>query len=175
MNSKVLLIIGAAPGVGDDIVRAFDMGVGRGQVDYMLIGYDAVENVSDKCLYFATYHPNEIQMSKDRRHRYGGNTDFMVISHQQHEGEVNMIVPIVGPSGSSAMLGCLAGLQLGYDKIVLCGCPLNGNNGKGFNYETFRQGFEYEGNRKQIMGKVKSMSGWTAEYLGSPTEEWLDG
>jgi hypothetical protein len=174
MNSKVLLIIGAAPCTGEDIMRFFDIKEARNGVDYMLIGYDSVELVSEWCKYFATYHPNEIQMSKDRRHKYGGNTDFLVISHQQHQGEVDMIVPIVGPSGSSAMLGALAGLQLGYSRITLCGCPLNGSNTKGDNYETFRQGFEYAGNKKQIMGKVKSLSGWTADFLGTPTEEWLD-
>jgi len=178
MNSKagrILLVIGSAPGIGEDIARFFDMGVGRDRVDYMLIGFDAVENVSAHCLYFATYHPDEIQRSKERRHRYGGNTDFLVISHQQQAGDVEMVVPIIGPSGSSAMLGCLAAIQIGYERIVLCGCPLHGTNDKGSSYEGFRQGFEYEGNRKQIMGKVKSMSGWTAEFLGDPTEEWLNG
>jgi len=178
MNSKagrIILIIGSAPGVGEDIARLFDMGIGRDRVDYMLIGYDSVENVSEKCLYFATYHPCEIRMSKERRYNYGGNTDFLVIAHQQYEGKVGMIVPIVGPSGSSAMLGCLAAIQIGYERIVLCGCPLNGSNDKGNSYEVFRQGFEYEGNRKQIRGKVKSMSGWTADFLGTPTEEWLNG
>ena len=174
MNSKYLLIIGAAPNVGEDIARFFDMREARNGVDFMLIGFDSVELVSEWCKYFATYHPSEIQMSKERRHKYGGNTDFMVISHQQHEGLVNMILPLVGPSGSSAMLGTLAGLQMGYEKIILCGCPLNGKNLKGDNYVSFRQGWEDKKNKKAVLGKVKSMSGWTAELLGAPTEEWLD-
>jgi hypothetical protein len=147
----------------------------RNGVDFMLIGYDSVELVSEWCKYFATYHPSEIQMSKERRHKYGGNTDFMVISHQQHEGLVNMILPLVGPSGSSAMLGVQAGLQKGYERIILCGCPLSGGNDKGDKYESFRPGWEDQKNRKMVMGKVKSMSGWTAEFLGMPTEAWLNG
>jgi hypothetical protein len=134
-----------------------------------------VEKVSAKCLYFATYHPPDILPAKERRQRYGGNTDFEVISHQQFEGLVDRIIPLAGPSGSSAMLGVQAGLQKGYERIILCGCPLSGGNDKGDKYESFRPGWEDQKNRKMVMGKVKSMSGWTAEFLGMPTEEWLNG
>ena len=175
MNNSILLVIGAAPCTGDDLVRFFDMMQDRSRVDYMLIGLDSVEMVSEPCKYFATYHPAEIGMAKERRHKYGGNTDYKVIAHHQHQAEVDLIVPIVGPSGSSSMLGCLAGLREGYNKIVMCGCPLDGTNTKGDRYESFRAGWQWPKNSKQVMGNVKSMSGWTAEFLGSPTEEWLDG
>jgi len=171
---KILVIVGSAPCVGDDIAAFTSaFGLQPSAYDFMLIGFDSV----DKCLfpakYFATYHPTEIVMSKERRVQAGGNTDWIIISHQQHEDLVDIIIPLVGvPSGSSALLGAHAGIQEGYKKIVVCGCPLTGNNDKGASYEVFRRGWEAKFN--EIKDYVRSMSGWTRDFIGAPTAEWLN-
>ncbi|MEN6375582.1 MAG: hypothetical protein ABFD75_12510 [Smithella sp.] len=183
INNKILVIVGSAPCVGDDLsalssiyqgmLPMYSYGNDRTACDVMLIGFDSV----DKCLfpakYFATYHPSEIVMSKERRAKEGGNTNWTIISHQQHEGLVNIIIPLVGvPSGSSALLGVHAGIQEGYKKIVVCGCPLTGSNDKGNSYEIFRKGWEAKIN--EIKDYVRSMSGWTRDFVGAPTAEWLN-
>lgn len=172
---KILVIVGSAPCVGDDIAAFTSaFGLQPSAYDLMLIGFDSV----DKCLfpakYFATYHPTEIQMSQERRAKAGGNTNWTIISHQQHEGLVNIIIPLVGvPSGSSALLGVHAGIQEEYKKIIVCGCPLTGKNDKGNDYEVFRKGWEAK--LSEIKDYVRSMSGWTKELVGAPTAEWLNG
>lgn len=183
-QSKILVIVGSAPCVWDDLsalssiyqghLPMYSYGDDRTACDIMLIGLDSV----DKCLwpvkYFATYHPTEIVMSQERRAKAGGNTNWTIISHQQQDGLVNIIIPLVGvPSGSSALLGVHAGIQEGYQKIVVCGCPLTGENDKGAGYEVFRKGWEAKLN--EIKDNVRCMSGWPRELLGAPTAEWLNG
>ena len=66
------------------------------------------------------------------------------------------------------MLGIEVAIGLGYEKIIITGCPLMDQK-----YIQFQEGW-----RKRfiiIKDKVRSMSGWTRDLLGAPTEEWLDG
>ena len=87
--------------------------------------------------------------------------------------------------GSSAMFATLAGLALGYEKIVLAGCPMDMNGH-----------FYWPDKKKETLGpiwlgvdfmawidfreqqeaqRVRSMSGYTAKLLGEATEGWLNG
>lgn len=165
-----LIITGAHPDVLIDIThipkpKCCDF-------DYMVIGFAASGMHAIPSKYMATYHPVMIPDIKKRRQEAGGNTDYVVISHEKKEG-VDVIEPLLPGerSGSSALLGAQAGLRLGYRRIVLCGCPMTGKNEKGGSYEGFRAGWEQK--QKYLAGRVRSMSGWTRELLGEPTEEWL--
>jgi len=168
---SILIITGAALCVLDDLtVLAMD----ETRADFMAIGLDAVNKYPWPIKYMATYHPVEIPEIKARRESIGGNTDYIVISHEQKPG-VDIIEPLLGGecSGSSALMGAQAAVKLGYRRIVLCGCPMTGKSVKNDNYETFRAGWEQK--KKFLNGRVRSMSGWTKELLGAPTEEWLNG
>jgi hypothetical protein len=160
---KIMVIIGAAPDCIADIAK-----LPAGEFDYMAIGLDAVDKVLSPIQCFATYHPGEIKAAKQRRAMAGGNTDYIVISHQRHDDDVDVIISYRGPSGSSAMLGILAAMQMGYDRIICCGCPLTDKK-----YKNFRPG--WEDRFEEIKNMVRSMSGWTKELLGAPTMEWLNG
>jgi hypothetical protein len=168
-QNRILIIIGSAPCVQEDIAVAL---ASLHEIDFMLVGLDSVTKYIGQVKYFATYHPAEIQESKERRAKSGGNTDWTIISHQQHESLVNIVIPLAGPSGSSALLGVHAGMQQGYRKIIVCGCPLTGKNDKGQSYEVFQKGWTAKFN--EIKDNVRSMSGWTRELLGAPTKEWIN-
>lgn len=177
MNKK-LVIMGSAFCTQKDYGNLISMGIGR--YDILAAGIDALALTRDYVKYFATYHPNDISLAKFERNQIKKNTDFKVICHQQYPDDrstlVDIIIPIdlkKEPSGSSAMLGILAGIIEGYQKIILCGCPLTGKNTKEQPYEGFRTGFLFH--EKKIQGIVKSMSGWTQNLLGSPDIEWLKG
>jgi hypothetical protein len=108
-----------------------------------------------------------------KRNQIGGNIDYKVISHIQTAG-VDIVIPNVGPSGSSSLLGVWAGLELGYDRIVMCGCPLIGKNTFGRDYnKQYARGWVHACNR--IKPFVRSMSGWTRDLIGKPTKEWIYG
>jgi hypothetical protein len=161
-----LIITGASADVLIDIA-----GVPRVcSYDFMAIGLDAVDKYVWPILYMATYHPVEIPEIRIRREKAGGNLDYKVISMEARDG-VDILEPFRPPSGSSSLLGALAAIRMGYRRIILCGCPLDGKNATGGSYETFREGWKaFAG---ELAGRVRSMSGWTAELLGMPTEEWL--
>jgi hypothetical protein len=138
----------------------------------MAIGLDAVDKYTWPIKYVATYHPDEIPEIRKRRELFGGNTDYLMISQAPGPG-VDIVELYRPPSGSSALLGALAGLRMGYGRIILCGCPMTGVNVAGGKYDSFQEG--WKALEKELAGRVRSMSGWTREFLGAPTEEWLKG
>lgn len=169
-----MIIVGAAQCVVNDMyeaIKLIESENGYSEFDYIAIGFDAINKCRWPIQYFATYHPSEIAMTKERRAGMGGNTDYKVISHIQYQDMVDMIIPFEAPSGSSALLGVLAAIKMGYQKIIVCGCPLIGCNDKGYDYANFRKGWEAKLN--EIQAFTRSMTGWTREILGAPTREWI--
>ena len=165
---KTLIIIGAASCVGEDLkLWGTDFKSAPQPYDYMLIGLDSVDKYLGRVDYLATYHPEDIPACLQRRAAAGGNNDFQIISHTESPG-VGIVHPHQPPSGSSALLGVLAAVKIGYRRIILAGCPLEDNK-----YHEFRPG--WQAHLDTYIGKVRSLSGWTREFLGAPTEEWLNG
>ncbi|HBJ74422.1 MAG TPA: hypothetical protein DDY86_02605 [Syntrophaceae bacterium] len=162
---NVLIITGSAPCLEADInALAFPDHV---QCDWMAVGLDGVDKYRWPIDYVVTYHPAEIPAIRERRTVYGSNTNYKVISHLGNDG-VDIVEPFVPPTGSSALCGALAAIRMGYKRIVLCGCPLLDTK-----YIVFQRGWESK--KSMVQGIVKSMSGWTRELLGEPTQEWLGG
>jgi hypothetical protein len=124
--------------------------------------------------YFATYHIKDIPEYKIKREQSGLNTDYKIISHvNEKKYPVDFVFPFKPPSGSSALLGAFAAMSFTYKKIILCGCPLEGVNSKQSSYTIFRKGWLHHKN--EVIPYCRSMSGWTKELLGEPTQEWLSG
>lgn len=163
-----LCIIGAHPDVLKDVDSLL-----KAEWDFMAIGLDAVDKYLGHVLYVATFHPVEIPAIRERRRSAGGNVDYRVISHENQPGVDVIIMDWWRPSGSSALLGTQAALRIGYKNIVLCGCPMTGQNSQGSKYDSFQSG--WKARQKEVAPFVRSMSGWTRDFLGSPTSEWLKG
>jgi hypothetical protein len=101
--------------------------------------------------------------------------DYKLIHYEKHVG-VDIVMPLdMWEGGSSALLGVLAGIKLGYHKIVLCGCPMEGANPghPGADYSMF-QG-KWTESVSVLCNYVRSMSGFTLKLLGNPDEVWLNG
>ena len=83
--------------------------------------------------------------------------------------------------GSSGMLGAWAALKEESTHVVLAGVPMdpsmshfhNKKHGKPWvDGEHYLQ--HWLENEEKFRGRVKSLSGWTAEFLGQPTTQWLE-
>lgn len=77
-------------------------------------------------------------------------------------------------SGSSGLFAAKVALvDLGADRAVLCGIPLTATP-HFFDKEPWKQALDYQRQwrtvPKDILGRMRSMSGWTREFLGAP--EW---
>ena len=171
MEMNILVIVGAAPCIAEDLAVLVAVQESKyvltRSYDYMLIGMDSVDKYLGEVKYFATYHPADIPESLNRRKEAGGNCDFRTISHIASEG-VEIIHSYQAPSGSSTLLGVLAAIKMGYQRIILAGCPLEDEK-----YKNFQQG--WQAHLDEYVSRVRSLSGWTRLFLGCPTEEWLDG
>ncbi len=162
----ILVIYGAAATAMEEMIearRVVDRAVTMG------VGLDvAAERIDFK--WIVTLHPDEAQEIKDRRYN-AGLPVVPVIGHEGRSG-VDIVYPYEAPSGSSALHGVLWGLDNGYNRVVVCGCPLEGKNKSGTGYEQFRTG--WEARKDRISENVRSMGGWTAELLGKPTTDWIN-
>ncbi len=168
---RVLILVGAAPCVADDLAR---LPVILQGVDYMAIGLDAANKLNKQFKCVVSYEPFDLPQFFDRRAKMGFPGKIPTYSQEPYKDYVDYVYPelqFTGPdqlgySGSSSLLGVKIGFKLGYQKMILCGCPLDAEQ-----YRKFQTGWLFV--RDLIADRVRSMSGWTRELLGSPTEEWL--
>lgn len=124
---------------------------------------------TDRIKFLATWHPEEVPALRQRRLLAGGNDDYEVVSQFDHvESFGGRCVPVRISGGSSGLYAALAGLALGYDRVVVAGVDLQGEG-----YQQFQRGwlFSYE----VIKDTVRAVSGYPKELLGPPSPEWLAG
>jgi hypothetical protein len=170
-----ILLVGAAERTLRDIE---DFEVLCYHYDIMAIGIDAINNCMLPIKYVATYHYEDIKAIKELLQQRGFHT-YKIIHHKDIENDipltdVDIVEPHIAPSGSSALLGTMAAIHLGYTKIIISGCPLIGQDKTKakFSYTTFQKGWEHR--KPELKDYVRSMSGFTKELLGLPTLDWLN-
>jgi len=165
MQNKTLIVMGSAPCLMSDLAK-----VKKYKADYMAANESAVMYL-DPIQHLVTYHPVFLPGYIAARKALGGNTDF--ITHA-HKGFINpdtlkevvskiWPLPKVNPgytdflSGTSTLFGVEVGLNLGYEKIIVCGAPMEGE------YAKFQEAWKRA--LPLLKNKVVSMSGWTKEIL----------
>lgn len=172
---KPVVLIGRADCWKDDFERFKSI---CNDFDVMAIGLNCLYD--GKIKYFVTYHSVDIQQYKNNR-----PGDYLVICHEEGKYDnVDIVVEMndkkklkKGFSGSSALLAVIAAIRLEYKKVILCGCPMEGPHKKEGRkdfppYSHFQKGWAIR--KEEIEGYAKSMSGWTKDFLGEPTIEWLN-
>jgi hypothetical protein len=84
--------------------------------------------------------------------------------------------------GSTALFCVYTSLAMGYERVVLAGCPLDSNGhwyfgpevkGPKWPAETYRAWLDFKATPESQ--KVRSFSGYTRTILGEPDREWLSG
>lgn len=132
--------------------------------DVMIAG-DALAHCDHDIDAFAMWCVNGkmFQKAMDMRKKKGLNTDFEKFSFYMNKGFTHLPLPLYG--AGDVMYAIQVGIHKGYEKIVLVDCPLD-------DYEPYQAGFKqaYE----SLKDKVRSMSGFTKDLFGEPTDEWLN-
>ena len=163
-SRRQLLVLGGADCVWEDL-KAF----GPVSCDVMVIN-DMGCDYPGIIKYWVTLHPEKFDGWRSRRR---GNQDYetwahSVIVRSKAYDVVNKTTKDWG--GSSGLFAAKVGLELGYDHITLCGCPMTETphyfqpNRSWKDCSSFIPGWTK--NLDAIKGKVFSMSGWTKEILG---------
>lgn len=135
-----------------------------------------------------TLHPEWSEKYKSMRRENGYPMDFETVAplvcemgeHGKHEVDrrVSYRWPGMNASASSGIYGAKVALEDGHSRVVLAGIPMDVSAGHFTRGQPWKQrdsfmvGFDHA--VPKMMGKVRSMSGLTAERLGVPTREWLN-
>ena len=175
--AKRCLVLGSANCLRDDLRRALAMGEFEGVVAAKHAGVEWTGELDA----WVSLHPDRFQSLIAERAKKGSPPAQRHYGHQAYPGVCEAMdykFKDQRRSGSSGLFACKVAIDLGFDRLVLCGIPLEKEFGRidgksHWNGATsFRQGFLEA--RPSLMGRARSMSGWTQLILGAPTSEWLN-
>jgi len=177
---KTALVLGGAESVFTDAERAFSMFTPDGVVAVN----DMIALWPNKLTHACTLHGEKLLEWQTARKAAKRNADYETVYFERPRGKggpkIDVIVSDRWPhldSGSSGLYAVKVMLDLGFDRIVLAGVPMTQGGGHFVRHEPWdahdRFRGAWVGAIPHIAGRVRSMSGWTQEILGSPTPEWL--
>jgi hypothetical protein len=139
---------------------------------------------------FVTLHPEHLPRWLGARRAAGlPDPDRVVVPHDSqlptqdardcaagHE-RADYRWPGMNASGSSGLFATKIALEAGHDRVVLCGVPMEAARAHFFNTALWAEVDAFRGAwgiaLPHLRERVRSMSGWTAELLGTPSTEWL--
>ncbi len=178
-----VLVIGRARGVWEEVaalqaLAAFDatIVVGQAAIDY-----------PGRIDHWVSFHADLFDMWAEKRAHRGFSEPVqrwatIYRGRPQRGADAPGVRRVRCDGGSSGMVGTVVALdELGADRVALAGIPLDADRG---HYDQDEAWVEAERYREawveaapRLMGRVRSMSGWTMSLLGGapPTREWLEG
>jgi hypothetical protein len=130
--------------------------------------------------HWVTAHPEELGARKEQRRERGHPDGYRTWTRPYPFGmkeRERMCDHVLGgyEDGSSGLLALGVAIAVGAHAI-LCGIPMD--TGEHFNRasgwgiaEKYREGWKAA--EHKIRGRARSCSGWTADLLGMPTNEWV--
>ncbi len=174
------LVLGGGPSVWKDV----DAAKALGSFDHAVAVNDMIADYAGPLEAACSLHPSKLLAWRSKREARGYPPAKAYIAHQEDNG-VDRVEPYRWPemntSGSSGLYAVKIAMELGFDRIVLCGVSLT-TDGHYFDSKAWKQRLveSYRAAWLSVMqvhliGKVKSFSGWTAEQLGIPDARWLAG
>lgn len=193
---KTALVIGCAACVWEDLKAAKALG----SYDKIYCVKQIGIHYPEKFDVWVTLHPEAMDDYELKRSFIGLPNGYEIVAPPPGElgshgkkGNIARRVSYLWPgaatnaSASSGIYGAKVAMEDGCDRIVLAGIPMTAEGGhfapdtknvlgqvRGKVWETqsaFVSGFNESIPR--LLGKVKSMSGYTKKVLGEPTSEWL--
>ena len=190
-SNNVLIVLGDGRSMPTDLARFIEWDI---QADYGAIGR-AIKTCNDYAHHwFNADGETAIAWAKQIK----GQSKNGLITHtmgevdgfdcdwdvQQPDYNYQAITNEVGRlHGSSSLFAALAGLEMGYSRVVMAGCPLDTEGHWYFEPdkpETLGPiwlGLDYmawlDFKEQAESQRVRSMSGYTAKILGEPSKEWV--
>lgn len=176
------VILGGANTVWDDLSRLKEMAI----PDVVIAINDAGAVYPHEINFWATLHPDKLVGWTNRRLENGYPAPQKFVIHRElrpREAKSIFYPPasfvIFTPDwgGSSGLFASHFALTCGYERIVLCGVPMQPDKNHFFSEDQWLDAEKYHkawGQRAlQLMPRVRSMSGWTMGLLGKPSLSWL--
>lgn len=168
--ATVLSLIGGSGSVWADYKAACEL---FPRHDVIVIN-DMIAEFPGRIKYVASLHPSKLSGWLNQREYRKYNTPLKVWCISKVSGVTDTLLD--NWHGSSGLYAVKVGLEMGYNKIILCGVPMTESNHflRQRPWKTCRQFLpKWIQYRAQLDSKVRSMSGFTRDLLGAPTQEWL--
>ena len=177
---KRCVVLGTAPCMWDDLARA------PADLDLVAVnraGWLYLEPIT----LWVSIHGADLVRHIEQRRDLGADMNFDAYGNFAEADDSGDVIRWNRPNGggSSSLFATRIALELGYERVVLAGVPLEGNtiiadhdgnetveefSAAGFG--VYRGGWERV--HDEICNHVRSMSGWTRDTFGEPTAEWLN-
>lgn len=188
-QNDVLLITGDGKSLPDDLLAFYTFGVPH---DTLCIGR-SIKMVVPPVLHYADVDADEGKWVAENLHTtYPGKINGNLYKHTIGDvpwfdicwdTDTDYLINDTNLwYGSTSLFAVLAGVDMGYDKIVLAGCPMdskghwyfdNINEGPNWKVQDYQAWFEFM--QSDCFHKVRSLSGYTKTLLGQPTEGFFHG
>lgn len=180
----IALVLGSASTVWADVDAALSLG----EFDAVVTCNDITVAWRGEIAAAASYHPECWALWLERRRRANlpaparlfGHAEFNTSHLRNHGAPIEYVesrLPGQVQTGSSGLFAVKVALEeLGHDRAVLCGMPLDErphffDQVRWRDPATYRRGWTEA--LPAIRDRVRSMSGWTSRLLGRPSEEWI--
>lgn len=175
------LVIGSAKGVEDEVAEATQ----AYRFDAVLATNSVVADFPWKIDVAVSLHPKLMVGWRETRTQRNYPVVTRYVSHRKTQGGktfdfVTDVLEFKWPeqtvSGSSGHYAIKAAVELlGADKVVLAGVPMVQQRKHYYTDDDWNASIflpAWEQTRERLKDTVRSMSGWTAELFGKPTQEW---
>ncbi len=175
IKPEVALIFGGAEKVFEEYAAALAMCQSVGIPVKTFVTNSALEVFPGEIDYGCTLHPEKLGKWLSGRKALGHPDPKAIWAHRP---ATNVHRHTRDWGGSVSMFALKVARQEGFVKNILCGCPMTTEDGHFLRHErwnaaiAFQRGWRERGDK---LGRpcIRSMSGWTMQTFGAPTEEWL--
>lgn len=184
MPLKSCVVLGGAACVWDDLETAKEFG----PFDATIAINDMLAHYQGEIDFAVSLHPEKYTEWMAGRDAKGYSRPKAFVAHdgntqmgRNNPFPVDIVMdyrwPGMGGSGSSGLFAVKVAIEQGFDRIVLCGVPMDGAQPHFFDniawteVNAFTEAWGVA--RPFIQDVTRSMSGQTKEWLGYPTRDWL--
>lgn len=175
---RVALVLGGAACVYDDARRATTLLADHGLTFDLIVAANQIGIAWPRITDWVTLHPELFLGWQQQRAARGLNEDYLACSSDYlRKGPKPRIDAIIKDwGGSSGLFGVNRALDRGATHVICAGVPMN--RAPHFNGEKAWQDANsftpaWKRWQKRFAPYTRSMSGWSAEFLGQPDAEFL--
>ena len=178
------MVLGGAACVWDDLEKAKEFG----PFDATIAINDMLAHYQGEIDFAVSLHPEKYHLWMSERDAKGYARPKVFVAHTGNTQEgrnsafpVDVVMdyrwPGMGGSGSSGLFAVKVAIDHGFDRIVLCGVPMDGKQSHFFDSVPWSEVYSFTEAwtiaRPYIADVTRSMSGKTKDWLGLPSREWL--
>lgn len=178
------LVLGGGACVWDDLEKAREFG----PFDATIAINDMLAHYEGEIDFAVSLHPEKYHLWMQERDGKGMPRPKAFVAHSNNTEQgrqkafpLDIVTdyrwPGMGGSGSSGLFAVKVAIEQGFDRIVLCGVPMDGKQSHFFDktpwseVTAFTEAWTIA--NPFIRDVTRSMSGNTKDWLGYPTKEWL--